>query len=55
MDGREETDTWQRDGFTISDEKERIDGDVVHRYLECSIARATTSRGMPGDQYERSR
>jgi GNAT superfamily N-acetyltransferase len=41
---------WQRDGYTISDDPERLDRDAIHRFL----ATAYWSPGIPRDVVERS-
>jgi GNAT superfamily N-acetyltransferase len=42
---------WQRDGYTVSDDPERVDVDAVHRYLS---EESYWARGIPHDVVTRS-
>jgi GNAT superfamily N-acetyltransferase len=42
---------WRRDGYTISDDPDRVDVDVVHRYLS---EESYWAPGVPRDVVERS-
>jgi len=48
------TDTWQRDDYTISTDRSRLDLDLIHDFISnrsyWGTGRATTSRARPVPQ-----